>query len=601
MSVCSNLPGIMESFKKKLINFFLVIILPGVVPAQEVVTLEYFYDKKGVVSLENLEYHADFQSVELNEIINSGFNHTGGVWCRIVIHNPDTEIGIFRIVASNPHLDYVTLFDGDSLLVAGDRVVSNPHNLLSASFQVSVGPGEKQEFILLIEKHFSYLAFAINIIPEFDFQKRFLRELNNNSLFLGFFIAFLLLNIFLAISSARVVHVLYILHVVGAVSFVLINTGFFKYALFPSFIYISEFRLFLAIVNPVVFAVFIMLFLNTKKELPIIYKVTYMLCLASILLIPLFSIFFLLDNISVVLSLFVFNSVLTATLIFAVFFTAILSYRYQKRKSIYVLSAFALVFIFLFLLILEYYAIIRIPISPEYIIIPGIYEVVLFGILLGAEYYRTFQINLKLQADLLKKKEDELEAFSKGRIRERKQIASVLHDQMSSQLLATHMLLRQDKKCQALQNLKKLGKDMRFLSHSLMPLALEHGLLLDALQLQLKLFREAFPGKTIELYNFGFPERLEYLWIFDVYLVIIEALQNALKHSKSELVVIETYDYETTFNFQIIDYGNGFDFQAVSNGFGLTHSRQIMQGHSGSFEIDSAPGKGTVVMISMPK
>jgi two-component system, sensor histidine kinase LadS len=590
----------MESFKKQLITLFLV-ISSGILPAQEFVTVKFFFDKKGEVSFENLEDHAIFQPVNLNEVINPGFNHKAGVWCKIVIYNPDNEIGIYRIVTSTPHLDYVALYDGDSIIIAGDRVTSNPNNLLKASFQVPVYPGEEKEFILLIEKHLSYLAFALDVIPEFVFQKRFLRELTNNSLFLGFFIAFLLLNIFLAISSGRVVHFIYILHVVGAVSFVLINSGFFKYALFPSFIYVSEFRLFLSIVNPVVFAVFIMLFLNTKEKLHVIYTITYILAAACLLLVPLFYIFFLLDIISAVLVLFIITSILTGILILLAFITTLLSYRYERRKSIYVLSAFFMIFIFLFLLILEYYAIIRIPISAEYIIIPGIYEVVLFGILLGVEYYRTFQFNLRLQAELLKKKDDELEAFSKGRIRERKQIASILHDQMSSQLLATRMLLRQDKKCQAWQSLKKLGKDIRFLSHSLMPLALEHGLLMDALQLQLKLFREAFPNKTIELYNFGFPERIEYPWIFDIYLVIIEAIQNAIKHSKSELVVVEAYDYETTFNFQVVDNGNGFDFQTNSNGFGLTQSRQIVQGYRGTFEIDSTPGNGTVVMISMLK
>lgn len=578
-----------------------MVILFGILPAQEVVTVEFFFDKEGIVSIENLEDYAIFQPVHLNEIINAGLNHNASVWCRIVIYNPDNEIGIYRIVTSNPHLDYVTLYGSDSIMVAGDRVASNPYNLLTASFQVQVDEGEKKEFILQVKKHLSYLAFSLDVLPEFAFQQRFLRQLNNNSLFLGFFIAFLLLNIFLVISSARIVHFFYILHVVGAVSFVFINTGFFKYALFPSFIYVSEFRLFLSIVNPVVFAVFIMLFLNTKEKLPVIYTITYTLAAACIMLVPLFFIFFLLDSISVVLALFVINSLLTGVLILMVFITTLLSYRYQKRKSIYVLSAFAMIFIFLFLLILEYYAIIRIPINPEYIIVPGIYEVVLFGVLLGVEYYRTFQANVRLQAELLKKKDDELEAFSKGRIRERKQIASVLHDQMSSQLLTTHMLLRQDKKCQALQNLKKLGKDIRFLSHSLMPLALEHGLLLDALQLQLKLFNEAFPNKTIELYNFGFPERIEHPWIFDIYLILIEAIQNAIKHSKSELVVIEIYDYETTFNFQVVDNGNGFDFQTHSNGFGLTHCRQIVQGYHGTFEIDSAPDNGTVVMISLPK
>lgn len=583
-----------------LITFFLVILF-WILPAQEVVNLEVFFDQKREVTLKNIEDIDDFEPVNLHDVIDAGFNHTTGVWCKISIDNPDNEIGIYRIVTSNPHLDYVMLFHGDTVLVAGDKIISNAHNLLTASFQVGVEPGEKKEFILLIEKHYSYLSFAIDVVPELVFQQNFLRQLKTNSLFLGFFIAFLLLNLFLAILSVRMVHLFYLLHIIGVVFYVLINTGFFKYALFPSFMYASELRLIISIVNPAVFAVFIMLYLNTMENIPVIYKITYFLAIGKILFIPLFLIFFLLNNISIVLTLFMINNLMSVALIILAFIATVLSYRYQRRKSLYVLSVFTMVFIFIILLIPDTYSLISIPISTKYIFIPVIYEVVLFGILLGVEYYRTFQKNKSLQTELLKKKDDELKAFSKGRIRERKQIASVLHDQMSSQLLATHMLLRQDKKCQALQNLKKLGKDIRFLSHSLMPLALEQGLLIDALQLQLKLFREAFAGKTIEFYNFGIPEKIKHPWIFDIYLVIIEAIQNAIKHSKSELIFIETYDYETTFNFQIVDNGDGFDFQSVSNGFGLTHTRQIIEGYNGSYAIDTAPGKGTVVMISMPK
>jgi two-component system, sensor histidine kinase LadS len=586
---------------KKVTAAICLIFICGILPAQEVLKLEYLLDETGSMTRETIVKEANFQSFNLNESIRHGFNEYAAVWCRLVIKNPKEDIAIYRVVTDNPHLDYVTLYKGDTVLVAGDRVISNPHNLLSASFQIRLQPGETKDLLIKVQKHLSYMTFSLDVVPDFHFQKRFTRELIINTLFLGFFISFLLLNFFLAIASSKAVNFFYTLHVAGLVTYVLITTGYFKYAISPHFLNMSEFRLFLSIVNPTTFSIFILLFLGTYKRLPFLYRTSYVLAGGNLILLLMFFIFYLFDIVTALNSMYIIAGMFAVALVFMSLLITLLSLNYNKRKSIYVLSAFVVVFFSVFLLILEYYSIIRISINVEWLLLSAMYEVILFGILLATEFYRAFSENMKLQAELLKKKQDELEAFSKGRIKERKQIASVLHDQMNSQLLATHMLLRQDKKCQALLNLKRLGKDIRFLSHSLMPLALEHGLLMDALQLQLKFFRESFPGKTIELYNFGFPERIDYPWIFDIYLVINEALQNAIKHSKSDMVIIETYDHETTFNFQIVDNGNGFDRQAVSEGFGLNHSRQIVEGYLGSFEIDSAPGKGTTLMISIPK
>lgn len=363
---------------------------------------------------------------------------------------------------------------------------------------------------------------------------------------------------------------------------------------------VTGLRIFLSIVNPVVFAVLVLLFLNTRHQLPVVYKTTYLLAIASLFFVPLFFVFSMLDKISIFPSLCIINNLVTGILIIMALTAAILSYPHQRRKSLFVLSVFALVFVFIVLRIIDSYALTN-DVVGQYATMAVFYETLLLGILMGAGYYHTLLANQKLQSKLLEKNDAELQAFSKGRIRERKQIASILHDQMSSQLLATYMLVRQDKNCLALQNLKKLGNDIRFLSHSLMPLALEQGLLIDALQQQLKLFKEAFPEKTIEFYNLGFPKKIEYPWIFEIYLIVTEAIQNAIKHSKSELIVIETYDYETIYTFQVVDNGNGFDAQSIPQGFGLTHSREVLKGYNGTFELDTTPGEGTVVMISVPK
>src|SRR5664279_2353700 len=86
--------------------------------------------------------------------------------------------------------------------------------------------------------------------------------------------------------------------------------------------------------------------------------------------------------------------------------------------------------------------------------------------------------------------------------------------------------------------------------------------------------------------------------------VIQEALTNVRKHSGATSAVVHVSESESSTIFVVEDDGHGFD-QGGSpfdrDGFGLFTMRERMALLNGSLTIDSAPGRGTRVIASVPE
>jgi two-component system, NarL family, sensor histidine kinase UhpB len=98
----------------------------------------------------------------------------------------------------------------------------------------------------------------------------------------------------------------------------------------------------------------------------------------------------------------------------------------------------------------------------------------------------------------------------------------------------------------------------------------------------------------------GFGETIN----INVYRVIQEAVNNALKHSNASLIDIKL-EVNKSGELQLVikDNGSGMDFCKVdhSRHFGLLGMRERAQALQGKFNIDSAIEKGTTIRINIPK
>lgn len=108
----------------------------------------------------------------------------------------------------------------------------------------------------------------------------------------------------------------------------------------------------------------------------------------------------------------------------------------------------------------------------------------------------------------------------------------------------------------------------------------------------------------IELYLSGALNELGENLNINIYRMIQESINNAIKHAQASKLRIElSMVDDDSVQLMIKDNGKGMDIKAVdqTNHFGLLGIRERVQGLHGSFSIDSELGKGTNIMITIPK
>lgn len=83
-----------------------------------------------------------------------------------------------------------------------------------------------------------------------------------------------------------------------------------------------------------------------------------------------------------------------------------------------------------------------------------------------------------------------------------------------------------------------------------------------------------------------------------------EALANAVRHARAERIAVTVTYLDDGVTLDVFDDGVGFDSQAVPAGrrptFGLHGMRERMAALGGSLTVESAPGEGTAVAVSLP-
>jgi signal transduction histidine kinase len=86
----------------------------------------------------------------------------------------------------------------------------------------------------------------------------------------------------------------------------------------------------------------------------------------------------------------------------------------------------------------------------------------------------------------------------------------------------------------------------------------------------------------------------------EIYLIFKEAVNNAAKYSGCTTVIVGLVSDSGDWVLSVIDDGRGFDAQAVRRGNGLRNMRERATALGGDLRIDSAPGKGTIVQLTIP-
>lgn len=200
---------------------------------------------------------------------------------------------------------------------------------------------------------------------------------------------------------------------------------------------------------------------------------------------------------------------------------------------------------------------------------------------------------------------------------EARRIAHALHDEAGQLLVTVHFALENlardlptdfaPRLQQVRERLTEVEQQLRRLSHELRPPMLDDVGLVPALDFMAEgVARRSGVSIVVEG---RIPKRLPPLAEIALYRSVQEALTNVTKHAKASRVTVslqqQQCDNLTTVVCSVKDDGHGFETAAVSTagvrrGLGLLGIEERIKALGGSLDINSAPGLGTELLISVP-
>lgn len=196
---------------------------------------------------------------------------------------------------------------------------------------------------------------------------------------------------------------------------------------------------------------------------------------------------------------------------------------------------------------------------------------------------------------------------------ERRRIAADLHDGLGQQILViknrAELAQNQIHDPEGIaEQLKEITQsavssigDVRSISHALRPVHLEKFGLTEALNNLCDQLQDISPPEWsyyIDDIDGIIPKDKE----INFYRVLQEGIKNVMKHSEAEQASVMVRKTKSAINTVLWDDGKGFDIkkQHSFGGLGFLGMNERIETIGGTIDIDSAPGKGTVIKIIIP-
>lgn len=221
--------------------------------------------------------------------------------------------------------------------------------------------------------------------------------------------------------------------------------------------------------------------------------------------------------------------------------------------------------------------------------------------------------SIRIQKEILRQQDIATKGIIEAEERERKRIASDLHDGIGQMFSAVRMNLssitddidfkkaeKKDLYIKTIDLVDESCKEVRAISHNMMPNVLLRSGLTSAVRDFLSKIDSSMLNVNLE--TFGLNERLDSNLETVLYRVIQESVNNVIKHSGANQLDIQMGIDENEITVTIEDNGKGFDSNNKDNfeGIGLKNIITRVEFLKGTVEWDSTIGKGTLVAIHIP-
>lgn len=195
-----------------------------------------------------------------------------------------------------------------------------------------------------------------------------------------------------------------------------------------------------------------------------------------------------------------------------------------------------------------------------------------------------------------------LNALIKGRDEERRRLSMDLHDGIMPRIGVLKMNIETNfnetiSTTKTIQMVDDISKDIRSISHQLLPPKLEDKGLVIALDNFTKLTRQS-NDTEIDFYH-NLQERLSSELEVNLYYLAYEMINNALKYAKADRINVELLFNEESIMLNVSDNGIGFDQDIEISGNGLKNIKNRVEYIKGKLIIDSVPNQGTDIIVEV--
>ena len=196
--------------------------------------------------------------------------------------------------------------------------------------------------------------------------------------------------------------------------------------------------------------------------------------------------------------------------------------------------------------------------------------------------------------------------------KERKRIAGELHDSVAASLGALNFSIdkilgrvKQDEHIRTelkdlILRVQQINQETRRIMAALRPSVLDDLGIVPAINWFCREYEKTYSHirveKQIDLSENDITDSLKTA----IFRVSQEAMNNIAKHSKASQVNLYLQKMNGKIELTVQDNGHGFDLDTIRRGLGLSTMRERAELSGGSFEIESAIGKGTTVRVSWP-
>ena len=196
--------------------------------------------------------------------------------------------------------------------------------------------------------------------------------------------------------------------------------------------------------------------------------------------------------------------------------------------------------------------------------------------------------------------------------KERKRIARDLHDTVSQELFAAHMILSgvsqqalkldREKMQTQLQSvaaiLETAQKDLRVLLLHLRPVELEEKSLVEGIQILLKELEDKSDLKVSLKQNVTkLPKKIEE----HIFRILQELISNTLRHAQASCLDVYLYQTDVEVQLKVVDNGIGFQLGSLDDlSYGLRNIKERVEDMAGTVQLLTAPKQGLAVDFRIP-